>query len=434
MRIFICLLMLLSLPTYSQVKEFKLDNGLKVIVKEDHRAPVAVSMIWYKVGSADETGGITGISHALEHMMFKGTPAYPPGQFSKIIAEQGAQENAFTNYDYTAYFEKIAASRLPISLKLEADRMRNLLLDPKEFDKENKVIQEERRMRTDDNPFALALERFMATAHLAVPYQHPVVGWMSDIKNLKIEDLKKWYHRYYAPNNATLVVVGDVKAESVHQMAKKYFGSIKPSDLPKQKPQQEPPELGKKTVKIHAPAKLPLLILGYTVPSIKTKQGSYEPYALEIIAGLLEAGDSARFSKNLVRGKQVASEVNVMYDLYSRYQGQFIIYAVPTQKTSIGTLKKQILNEINKLKDKPVSKEELQRVKNQIIAQKTFEKDSIFGQAMELGLLETVSIGWKQAERYAPSIQKITPEQIQKTAQNYFKEKSLTEAELIPTA
>ncbi|WP_133127524.1 M16 family metallopeptidase [Legionella nagasakiensis] len=435
MRIVLMLLLaLLSCQTFSQVKQFTLDNGLKIIVKEDHRAPVVVSMVWYNVGSADEPGGFTGISHALEHLMFKGTKKYPVGVFSKTIAALGGQENAFTNTDYTAYFEKIAASNLATSLELEADRMQNLLLDKQEFDREIKVIQEERRLRTDDNPQALTFERFLATAHLASPYHHPVIGWMSDIEHMRIEDAKAWYQRYYAPNNATLVVVGDVKPEQVYQLAKKYFGKIKPGVQPTRKTQVEPPVLGQKTVQVHAPAQVPLLMLGYTVPTVKTAppEQAADPYALEIIAGILDAGDNGRFSKNLVRGHHIASTADVYYNLYARYQTQFVLYGSPSQTHSVADLQQGFLSEINRLKHEKISEKELQRIKTQIIAQKTFERDSIFGQAMELGLLETIGLGWQTAEKYIEKINGITPEQVQQTAQRYFREEFLTEAELIP--
>jgi zinc protease len=432
-KLLITLLMILSFQAFSQVQEFTLNNGLKVLVKEDHRAPIAVSMIWYNIGSADEPGSITGVSHAIEHMMFKGTSKYPLGVFSKTIAAIGGQENAFTNNDYTAYFEKIDASRLATSFELEADRMNNLLLDKKEFLKEIKVIQEERRLRTDDNPQALAFERYLATAHLAAPYSHPVIGWMSDLKQMKVSDLKDWYERYYAPNNATLVVVGDVNPEKVHELAEQYFSTLGKKTIVARKPQREPPVLGKRSVNVHAPAKLPLLMLGFTVPSVKTAKNTWEPYALEIITGILDGGEGARFSKNLIRGRNVATGVDAHYNLYSRYQTQFVMYGAPSQNHSLKDFQKAVLSELNTLKNTPVSKKELQRIKNQIIAQKTFEKDSIFGQAMELGLLETVGIGWKNTNIYQESINSITPEQIQQTAQRYFQENNMTEAELIPT-
>ncbi len=424
--------MLLSCQTFSQVQEFKLNNGLKVLVKEDHRAPIAVSMIWYNIGSADEPGGITGVSHAIEHMMFKGTPQYPLGVFSKTIAALGGTENALTSNDYTAYFEKVAANQLATCFALEADRMNNLLLDANEFAKEIKVIQEERRMRTDDNPQALAFERFLATAHLASAYNHPVIGWMTDLKQMRIDDLKQWYERYYAPNNATLVVVGDVNPEQVFSLAKKYFDPIPKKSIPLREAQQEPPALGKKNIIVHGHAKLPLLLIGYTVPSVKTAKKTWEPYALELIAGILDAGDGARFTKELIRKNHVAAGADAYYNIYSRYQTQFIVYGAPSQDHSIQDLEKGLLNQLDQLKTQLVSPQELQRIKNQIIAQKTFEKDSIFGQAMELGLLETTGIGWQHREDYNEAINKITPQQIQQTAQRYFQENNRTEAELKP--
>ncbi|KGP62785.1 peptidase M16 [Legionella norrlandica] len=432
-KLLISFMMLFAFQAFSQVQEFTLNNGLKVLVKEDHRAPIAVSMIWYNVGSADEPVGITGVSHAIEHMMFKGTPKHPVGVFSKTIATLGGQENAFTNNDYTAYYEKLDAAHLATSFELEADRMNNLLLDSDEFAKEIKVIQEERRMRTDNNPQALAFERFLATAHLTAPYNHPVIGWMNDLKQMSANDLKKWYRNYYAPNNATLVVVGDVNPEKVHALAVQYFGSIPRHPIAARKPQQEPPALGKKIVHIKAPAKLPLLLIGYTVPSVKTAKNKWEPYALEIIGGILDAGESARFAKNLVRGNQVATGAEVYYNLYSRYQSQFIVYGAPSQDHQIKDLEKALIAELDSLKKVPVSDKELKRIKNQIIAQKIFEQDSIFGQAMELGLLETIGIGWQNTDEYTKAINDITPQQIQQVAQRYFQENNMTVAELKPT-
>lgn len=431
-KILIGLLTLLSCQTFGQVQEYILNNGLKILVKEDHRAPIAVSMIWYNIGSADEPGGITGVSHAIEHMMFKGTAKNPLGIFSKKIASIGGQENAFTNNDYTAYFEKIDAKHLETILELESDRMNNLLLNAEEFAKEIKVIQEERRLRTDDNPQSLAFERFLATAHLTAPYHHPVIGWMSDLKQMNVTDLKNWYQNYYAPNNATLVVVGDVDAEKVHQLTEKYFGALPKKLIPLRKPQQEPPALGKKSITVNAPAKLPLLLVGFTTPSVNTAKVAWEPYALELIAGILSAGEGSRFAKNLIRGSHVASGADVYYNLYSRYPTQFIVFGSPSQNTQVHELQKNMLSELDILKSVKVSDTELQRIKNQIIAQKTFEKDSIFGQAMELGLLDTVGIGWRKADAYTDSINQITPEQIQQTAQHYFQENNQTTAELVP--
>jgi len=431
-----------ELRSHEQVKDgktvtetqFSLDNGLKIVVKEDHRAPVAVFMVWYNVGSADEPGGITGISHALEHLMFKGTKKNPAGVFSKKIASLGGQENAFTSTDYTAFFEKIAASSLATSFELEADRMQNLLLDKAEFDKEIKVVQEERRLRTDDNPQALTFERFLATAHLSSPYHHPIIGWMSDLKQMTVNDAKIWYQRYYTPNNATVVVVGDVVAADVYKLAKQYFGKIKQHPSVIRKSQSEPEALGKKAVDVHVSAELPMLMMGYTVPSVKTstEKELVEPYALEIIASVLSAGDNGRFSKHLVREQQIASNADVSYNLYERYQTQFTLYGTPERTHSLDDLKQGIITQLNRLKTELVGEQELRRIKTQIIAQKTFERDSIFGQAMELGLLEVIGLGSETAEKYVDRINKVTAVQIQQTAQRYFKENSLTEARLIP--
>lgn len=432
--ILMTLLTLFSCQTFSQVQQFTLDNGLKLLVKEDHRAPVVVSMVWYNVGSVDEPGGITGTSHALEHLMFKGTKKYPLGVFSKTIAGIGGQENAFTNNDYTAYYEKIAAPHLAVSFQLEADRMQSLLLDKDEFNKEIKVIQEERRLRTDDNPQALTFERFLATAHLTAPYNHPVIGWMSDLEQMRVSDARDWYQRYYHPNNATLVVVGDVKGADVYALAKKYFGALGKRPRLERRPEIEPVRLGKKSVEVHAPAQLPMIMLGFTVPTVGTasSKNAMDPYVLEVLASILDAGNSARVSVNLVRGKQIASNVDVFYNLYARYQTQFILYGTPSQNHTTNELEDGIINEIKRLQTELVAAKELQRVKTQIIAQKTFERDSIFGQAMELGLLETVGLGWQTAEKYVDRINSVTAAQVQQAAQHYFQENNMTVALLIP--
>lgn len=431
-KILVSLLLLLSCQTFSQVQAFHLKNGLKILVKEDHRAPVVVSMVWYNVGSSDEPGGLTGVSHAIEHMMFKGTPKFPLGVFSKTIATLGGQENAFTHHDYTAYFEKTDATHLATCFELEADRMTHLQLDANEFAKEIKVIQEERRMRTDDNPQALAFERFLATAHLTSPYHHPVIGWMSDLEQMTVNDLKSWYHQHYSPNNATLVVVGAIRAQEVQKLAERYFASIPMQPVTKRKPQKEPPMLGKKIVHVNAPAKLPMLLIGYAVPSITTSEKKDDPYALELIAALLDAGEGSRFAKHLIRGRQVANKTDVYYNLYSRYPTQFIVLGSPSKNHPIKELQNALTAELEQLKTVLINDHELQKVKNQLIAQKTFETDSIFGQAMALGLLETIGTGWKTGERYVEAINQVTPVQIQEVTKRYFKDQNMTIAYLNP--
>ncbi|MDH5359285.1 MAG: insulinase family protein [Gammaproteobacteria bacterium] len=425
---------LLLIPALAQagVHEYSLDNGMKILVKEDHRAPVVVSQVWYKVGASDEYGGITGVSHVLEHMMFKGTKRHPAGEFSRIIAENGGRENAFTGKDYTAYFQQLEKSRLHVSMQMEADRMRHLLLPPEEFAKELKVVMEERRLRTDDNPQALTYEQFMATAFVNSPYHQPIIGWMDDLKNLTVDDLRVWYQRYYAPNNATLVVVGDVEPMEVLRMARRYFGGLKPSVLKPSKPRTEFRQRGIRRIEVKAPAQLPFLSMGYKVPVINTAKQAWEPYALEVLAGVLDGGNASRLSRQLVRKQELASSVGAGYNPGSRYGELFIIEASPANGKTVKQLEKAINKQILRLHNKPVSARELERVKAQVLAAKVYQQDSVFYQAMELGMLETTGVGWRTGEQYEEKIRQITAEQVQAVARKYLVEDGLTIAQLVP--
>lgn len=416
----------------AKVHEFTLDNGLKLLVKEDHRAPVMVSQVWYKVGSSYEHSGITGISHMLEHMMFKGTKTLEPNEFSQIISAKGGELNAFTGRDYTAYFEQMASDQVEVSFRLEADRMRNLVLTEEALRKERQVVMEERRMRTEDSPNALTYERFNAIAFLTSPYHHPTIGWMSDIKHYELADLQAWYQKWYAPNNATVVVVGDVDPEKVYALAEKYFGPLRPEKITPPKPRPEIPQTGRREIFVRAPAELPYLLLGWKVPVIKTAEEDWKPYALEVLAGILDGGRSSRFSKDLIRGSQVAASVGASYDLYARLKDQFVIAGTPAQGHTIAELEKAIKAQIERLRKERVSQEELERIKNQVVAHKVYEQDSIFFQAMQLGLLETVGLDWRLADAYVDRVQAVTAEQIQAVAQEYLQEKGLTRGELIP--
>lgn len=415
-----------------KVHEHVLGNGLKILVKEDRRAPVAVSQIWYKVGSSYEPGGITGISHMLEHMMFKGSKQYPAGEFSRIIAENGGQENAFTGNDYTAYFQTMEKSRLEISFKLEADRMRNLDLKAEELEKELQVVTEERRMRTDDQPRAKLQEQFNAMAFANSPYKNPVIGWPSDIANYKVEDLQAWYQRWYAPNNATLVVVGDVQADQVFKLAEQYFAPLQPSEIKPLKPQDESEQKGARKLTVKAPAKLPYLMLGYKVPVLKTAKPEWEAYALEVLSGILDGGNSARLSSRLIRGKQIAVSAGAGYDLTSRLPDLFLLEAIPAEGQSVYDLEYALKEEIYQLQSELVSKEELQRIKAQVLANNVYQKDSNFYQAMQLGMLETVGIGWQKADDYVGKINQVTAEQVRDVARKYLIEDTLNVGYLDP--
>ena len=416
----------------AQVHEFRLDNGLKILVKEDHRAPVVVAQIWYKVGSSYEHLGITGISHVLEHMMFKGTAKHPAGEFSRIIAENGGRENAFTGQDYTAYFQQLEKSRLPVSFELEADRMRNLTLPPEEFKKEVAVVMEERRMRTEDKPTALTYEQFNAAAFVSSPYHNPVIGWMADLKSLTVADLRDWYARWYAPDNATLVVVGDVDPQAVLELARRYYGPLQPSKVAPPKPRTEIEQKGPRRITVRAPAKLPYLIMGWQAPVLNTVEDEREAYALEVLAGVLAGGDSARLPKELVRGSQIAADADAGYDLYARQQSLFLLDGTPAEGHSVAELRKALLAQVERLKREPVSVAELERIKAQVVAGKIYEQDSVFYQAMQLGMLETVGLGWRKLDEYPERIRAVTPQQVQAVARKYLIDDHLTEAVLEP--
>jgi zinc protease len=414
------------------VHEYRLDNGLKLIVKEDHRAPVVVSQVWYKVGASYEHDGITGISHVLEHMMFKGTDKHPAGEFSRIISENGGSENAFTGQDYTAYFQRLEKSRLPVSFELEADRMRNLHLLEEEFQKEIRVVMEERRLRTEDKPMSLTHEQFMASAFISSSSRIPTIGWMNDLENLQLADLQAWYERWYAPNNAVLVVVGDVEPEAVLQLAQQHFGPLQPETIVPPKPRIEPPQRGKRSITVRAPAEVPYLIMGYGAPVLKTADEDWEPYALEVLASILDGGDSSRLTKELVRGSQIATSAGAGYDLYDRQQGLFLFDGTPAGDHSVAELQQALLQQVQRLQDKPVEADELQRVKSKVVADAIYEQDSTFYQAMKIGQLEAAGLDWRLADKYVDRINAVTAAQVQAVARKYLVEQHLTVAHLAP--
>ncbi len=433
-----CLLLGFSFSSSAQVHEYVLDNGLKLLVKPDHRAPVVVSQVWYKVGSSYETDGITGVSHVLEHMMFKGTEKYGDGEFSRIIAENGGRENAFTGSDYTAYFQTLEKSRLSISFELEADRMRNITLPEDEFEKEIEVVKEERRLRTEDNPNSVLREVAMSTAYQTSPYRQPIIGWMADLNALTVDDLQEWYRKWYAPNNATVVVVGDVNPDEVHALAIKFFGPLKREQITPPPHRPEVTQLGMKRVTVKRPAEVPRLWMAYKVPGlVSVKNGTaqieeWEPYALEVLSGILSGGGSARFASRLVRGQEVAVSVGSSYQMTGRLDGLFVIRGTPAQGRTIDDLEAAIREQIEELKQNVVSDEELDRIKAQVVSSDVYERDSAFFQGMVLGTFETVGLGWQMADEYVEKITSISAEQVQEVAKKYFVDDTSTVAVLEP--
>ena len=415
-----------------RVHERNLDNGLKVLVKEDHRAPIVTSQVWYKVGSSYEHGGLTGVSHLLEHMMFKGTEKLAPGEFSRIIAENGGDENAFTGRDYTAYFQTLAADRLPISFELEAQRMRFLTLPEEEFLKELEVVKEERRMRTEDDPESLAYEQFNATAYEASPYRIPIIGWASDLEGMRVTDLRDWYRQWYAPNNATLVVVGDVDPQEVFTLAEKHFGPLSAEQVAAPKRGDDPPQRGEKRIKVKAPAKEPYLLMGFKSTAIGHAGEDWEPYALEMLSSVLDGGSSARFSRELVRGAHVAASAGASYSAFSRLPGLLLLDGIPAQGRTVEELEQALLAQIQRLRDEPVAEAELERIRNQLIAAKVYEQDSVYAQAKQIGSLETVGLGWELMDEYVAHLSRVTPEQVQAVARKFLVSDNLTVALLEP--
>ena len=424
--------LLLAATAQAEVFEKTLSNGLKVIVKEDHRAPVIVQQIWYKAGSMDEITGKTGIAHVLEHMMFKGTKTVPMGEFSKRIAAAGGRENAFTSSDYTAYFQQLHKSKLPLAMQLESDRMHNLQLTEAEFSKEVNVVMEERRMRTDDEPRNLLNEKLMAAAYQEHPYQHPVIGWMNDLQTLSAADARDWYKSWYVPSNAVLVVAGDVKASEVFALAQRYYGVIPARKLPARKVFSEPPQLGVKRIVVKAPAQLPQVVMAYHAPTISDPENEWQPYALQMLAGILDGNDSARLNKALVREQELASSAGAGYDSTSRGPSLFVLEGTPSEGRTVAELEAGLREQLALLVRDGVSEEELKRVKAQVTASEVYKLDSLFYQAMQIGQLESIGLGYKAIPIMLKKIQAVTAQQVQDVAREFIQDDHLTVAVLDP--
>lgn len=421
-----------AVAAQTAIAEHTLANGMRVIVKTDRRAPVVVSMVWYKVGSVDEVNGVTGVAHVLEHMMFKGTKTNPKADFSKIVAAVGGRDNAFTSRDYTGYFQTVQKSQLPLMLKMEADRMVNTLITQEEFSKEIKVVMEERRTRTDDRARAVVYERLLATALIAHPYRAPIVGWMNDLQNMNADDARSFYEKWYAPNNATLVVVGDVSHAEVFRLAQEYFGPLQSKVLPQRKPQDEPPQVGIRRISVKAPAEQPYLMMAYRSPKLVDAEKDWEPYALDMLSSVLDGNGASRFSRELIRGAQIASSVDASYDGMGRGPGFFYFSGVPTAGKTLAELEEAVRGEVKKIIDSGVSEDELKRIKAQVIASRVYERDSMFFQAQQIGSMETIGFSYKQIDLMTEKLKAVTAEQVREVAKKYLIDDALTVAYLDP--
>lgn len=418
---------------------YTLENGMPLFVKTDNRAPTAVHMLWMRVGSMDEVNGKTGVAHVLEHMMFKGTPTVPAGEFSRQIAALGGEENAFTARDYTSYFQQIPANRVEDVMKLESDRFANNSWPDGEFEREVKVVQEERRLRTDDQPRALLREALMATAFMAHPYRRPIIGWMNDLENLTADDVRAFYKTWYDPANAALVVAGDVEPEQVYQLAEKYYGGLEATEPPVRKPQVEPKQLGIKRLVVKAPAEQPYLLMAYRVPKFENiddpQASDREALALTVLSAILDGNDGARFERRLIQSEdRVADSASTGNGFYGRGPKLFYVEGVPAQGRTIEELQQALQVEIQRVADKGVSEAELRRVKNQWIASEVYQQDSVFSQARQLGAYWALGFPPDTSERLIELLRTVTAEEVQAVAEKYFNEDRLTVAVLEPQA
>jgi len=410
-----------------QVQETMLPNGLKVLLLENHKAPVVTFQVWYRVGSRNEVWGKTGLSHMLEHMMFKGTKKVGPEQFSRIIQENGGNDNAFTSNDYTAYYTNISADRVHIPLELESDRMANLILKNDDFTTERMVVMEERRLRTEDNPQTFLMEQLEAAAFQIQPYHWPTIGWMEDIERFTLEDLKAYHKLYYNPANAVIVVAGDFKKEQLLPRIRKSFGLIPKGIAPDQKRGVDQKQAGERRIVVKREAQLPSIVIGYHAPNLHNP----DSYVLEVITAILSSGKSSRFYKDLVREKQLVLSADADHMLISHDPGLFYISAELLPGKEPVEVEKALDEEIARLQKEPVSAKELQKVKNQLEAQFTYSQDSLFNQAMLLARHE-IDADWRRVDDYLPLIRKVSPEDIMRVAGQYLIQDNRTVGTLIP--
>ncbi len=423
------LLLAAALPARAaQVQELTLANGLKVLILEVHKAPVVTVQVWYRVGSRNELMGRAGLSHMLEHMMFKGTAKYPKGTFSRTVRKNGGNDNAFTGQDYTAYFENLAADRVELALQLEADRMQGLLLDEKEFQLEREVVKEERRLRIEDNPQAYLVESLYAQAFLQHPYHWPIIGWFHDLNAMTLDDLRSHYDTYYSPNNATLVIAGDVNGEELLPVIKRYFEPIPGGPEPPGIKATEPEQRGERRFVIKRDAQLPFLMMGFRAPNYEHE----DAYALAVLESILSDGKSSRLHKSLVYEQKLALAAGSGYSVLQADPDLFYFYVVLKPGASLARAEEAVLAEIRALQDSPPTSRELERARNQVEASYIFGQDSVFRQAMLVGQAETVGAGWRHVYEFVDRIRKVTAEDVRRVAARYLVQDGRTVGVLIP--
>ena len=412
--------------------ETTLTNGLKVIIREDHRSPMVMTQIWYKVGSSDESGNILGISHALEHMMFKGANKVPKDEFTRLSRIYGGSINAATSTNYTNYYQLYTKTYFPMALELEADRMSNLLLRQQDFEPEMKVIMEERRLRTDDNPRSLAFERFKWIAYPTSHYRQPIIGHMKNLQNIQLADLKDWYKNWYTPNNAILVIVGDVNSKSAIHQVQKYFGDIKAKKTPPRNDVLEFEHVGYRHMEVNSTVQVPNLYMAWNVRSLVTAKDPQDAYTLNIIRNILDSGISSRLQDRLVRQKKTLTALSLSYDPYNRGDSLFSISALPAEGVSLQDAQKAIQAEIDLLKTELIHPQEMTRISAKFISNLIFNQDDIAGQAKMIGNLEVNGLSYHLMDELPKHYENVSPQDIQRVANVYFVKDNLSTLYLSP--
>lgn len=412
-------------------ESFTLDNGMQVIVVSNHRVPVVTHMVWYKVGSADEGPGESGVAHFLEHLMFKGTPSHPDGEFSRILARNGGQENAFTSYDYTGYFQTVARDRLELVMQLEADRMTNLVLSKSDIDTERLVVLEERRSRTDNNPSALLREQINASLFLNHPYRRPVIGWEHEIQQLDRDAIIGFYRRWYAPNNAILVVAGDISASELRPLAEKYYGDIPVADTPVRSRPSEPPHRAERQITYHdARVRQPSWQQTYLVPSYV--YGDTElAYPLEVLADVLGGGATSRLYRSLVIDKKLAVNAGAYYDPGNMGPSQFTVYASPQPGVDFDTLIAAVNEVIQDTVEEGILDKELSRAVQTMMDSAIYARDSLSTAPRVLGAAVTSGQTIADVEEWPERIARVTLEDVRHAAQQVFVKENSVSAKLL---
>lgn len=415
------------------VTTFDLDNGLQVVVIPDHRAPVVTHMIWYKVGSADETPGQSGVAHFLEHLMFKGTEKHAAGEFSAVIAEIGGNENAFTSHDYTAYYQQVGPDALPTMMEFEADRMRGLILTDEVVAPERDVVIEERRARVETSPGSLLSEEVEATLFQNHPYRHPVIGWMHEIRELDREQALAFYDLHYAPNNAILVVAGDVEPGQVRALAESTYGQVpRGPELPPRARPQEPRQDAHRTVTLTDPrVTLPSLQRGWVVPSYTSAEPG-EAEALDLLAEILGGGVHSRLYQRLVVKDGIAASAGAAYRATALDDSSFNVYGAPRGDADLEAVEKAIEAEIALIAEKGVSEDELRRARNRFLRSMIFTRDSQTGMARIYGSLLATGITVEDIDAWPERVRAVTAEDVRNAARRYLASNAYVTGYLLP--